>query len=690
MIRVRPGSPAMLGAHWDGEGTNFALSSENATAVELCLFEGPDDTREALRVPIRERTGIVWHTYLPDVQPGQLYGYRVHGPWSPQTGHRFNPSKLLLDPYAHAITGSVRWTDALSGYVVGHPEQDLIPDPRDSAGGLPKCMVVESAFTWADDRPPRTPWVDTVIYECHVKGMTMRHPEVPAPLRGTYLGLAADAVINHLESLGVTAVDLLPICHFVTERTISERGLVNYWGYNTIGYFAPDIRYASGRLGQQVTEFKTMVKRFHRFGIEVILDMVFNHTAEGNHLGPTLCLRGVDNAGYHRLDPTNPRHYLDFTGCGNTLDIRRPQALRLVLDSLRYWVQEMHVDGFRFDLAPILGRDPGDEFNAQARFFEVVRQDPVLADVKLIAEPWDLGPNGYHLGAFPAGWGEWNGKYRDAVRGFWRGDPGLLPEFATRLAGSADLFGPADRAPQASVNFVTCHDGFTLNDLVSYERKHNEANGEGNHDGNDHNLSRNWGVEGPTEAPHIARVRERMQRNMLATLACSLGVPMLSHGDEMGRTQHGNNNAYCQDNPISWVDWNLTPARRDLLEFTRSVFRFRAATPLLRARLFPGAEADTGPLQLTWHRPDGELMTTDDWSHGHSHAMAMLLRENSAAILLALNAGGRSRPFVLPALDALGDWIEVLYTAQTEGDVTRGTVSVGPRSLVLLRFEGTG
>ncbi len=616
MIRVRPGSPAVLGAHWDGEGTNFALSSEHATAVELCLFEGPDDTRETVRVPLRERSGPVWHSYLPDVQPGQLYGYRVHGPWAPQGGHRFNPSKLLLDPYARAISGSIRWTDALSGYVVGHPEQDLVPDPRDSAGGLPKSLVVESAFTWADDRPPRTPWSDTVIYECHVKGMTMRHPEVPGPLRGTYLGLAADAVLNHLRKLA-------------------------------------DIRYATGRLGQQVTEFKTMVKRFHRFGLEVILDMVFNHTAEGNHLGPTICFRGIDNAGYYRLDPTNPRHYLDYTGCGNTLDLRLPQTLRLVLDSLRYWVQEMHVDGFRFDLGPVLGRDPQD-FNPGARFFEIVRQDPVLAEVKLIAEPWDLGPNGY------------------------------------RLAGSADLFGATGRPPQASVNFITCHDGFTLADLVSYERKHNEANGEENRDGNEHNLSRNWGVEGPTEVHHIARLRERMQRNFLAVLACSLGVPMLSHGDEIGRTQHGNNNAYCQDNPITWVDWHLTPARRDLLEFTRSVFRLRAQTPLLRARGYPGSESNPRPPDLVWYRPDGEPMTTDDWGHTHAHALAMLVREDSAAILLALNAGGRSRPLVLPALEAHGEWHEVLHTAQTEGDLRRGTVTVAPRSLVLLRFEAGG
>jgi glycogen operon protein len=519
--------------------------------------------------------------------------------------------------------------------------------------------------------------------------MTMRHPEVPGPLRGTYLGLAADAVLKHLRGLGVTAVELLPICHFVTERVLSERGLVNYWGYNPIGFFAPDVRYATGRLGQQVTEFKTMVKRFHRFGLEVILDMVFNHTAEGNHLGPTLCFRGVDNAGYYRLDPTNPRHYLDYTGCGNTLDVRRPQALRLMLDSLRYWAQEMHVDGFRFDLAPALGRDP-DGFNAQARFFEIARQDPILAGVKLIAEPWDLGANGYQAGGFPVGWAEWNGKYRDTIRSFWRGDAGQLPELATRLAGSADLFGASGRPPQASINLITCHDGFTLNDLVSYERKHNESNGEENRDGNEHNLSRNWGVEGATDVPHILRIRDRMQRNFITMLACSLGVPMLSHGDEVGRTQHGNNNAYCQDNPITWVDWQLTPARRELLEFTRAAFRVRAQTGVLRARAYPGADSKARPAELTWYRPDGEPMMPDDWGHTHAHALAMLLREGPEVILLALNAGGRSRPFVLPALDLAGKWREVLHTSQTDGDVSHDAVTVAPRSCVLLRFEAGG
>ena len=689
MITVRPGSPAVLGAHWDGEGTNFALCSEHATAVELSLFDGPDDVRERRRVPLRDRTGPVWHAYLPDVRPGRLYGYRVHGPWAPAEGHRFNPAKLLLDPYARAISGTIRWSDALSGHVIGHPEEDLVPDPRDSAGGLPKCVVVEPAFTWADDRPPRTAWADTVIYECHVKGMTMRHPDVPGPLRGTYLGLASDPILRHLRSLGVTAVELLPVSHFVTERRLAERGMVNYWGYNPIGYFAPDVRYATGRLGEQVTEFKTMVKRFHGAGMEVILDVVYNHTAEGNHLGPTLCFRGLDNLAYYRLDPDNPRHYLDYTGCGNTLDVRRPEVLRLVLDSLRYWVEELHVDGFRFDLAPAIGREP-DAFNARARFFEIARQDPVLADVKLIAEPWDLGPDGYQLGRFPAGWAEWNGKYRDGVRAFWRGDPGQLPELAARLAGSPDLFAGQGRPPQAGANFVTCHDGFTLLDLVSHERKHNEANGEENRDGTDHNLSRNWGVEGPTEVANIVRIRERMQRNFLATLACSLGVPMLSHGDELGRTQHGNNNGYCQDNPTTWVDWQLTPARRELLEFTRRVLRLRATMPLLRRRTFPVLATGGAPGELAWIRPDGEPMAEDDWSHTHAHVLGMLLSEGAEALLLLLNAAGRSRPFVLPAGAGAGEWREAVHTTHAAIELSHGSVAVPARSLVLLRFEAAG
>ncbi|HET9513310.1 MAG TPA: glycogen debranching protein GlgX, partial [Gemmatimonadales bacterium] len=580
MTRVWPGYYNVLGAQWDGEGTNFALFSEHATGVELCLFDRPDDSHERERIPLRQRTDQVWHAYFPDIRPRQLYGYRVHGPYDPERGHRFNPAKLLLDPYARAISGTIRWNDTLQGYVIGHPDQDVVPDRHNSAGSMPKCVVVESAFSWGDDRAPRTPLNRTVIYECHVRGMTMRHPDVPEALRGTYLGLATDPIIDHLHALGVTALELLPIHHFVTDRHLREHGLTNYWGYSSIGYFAPDVRYATEGLGQQVTEFKSMVKRLHRAGLEVILDVVYNHTAEGNHLGPTLCFRGIDNLAYYRVDPAQPRFYADLTGCGNALDLRHSRTMQLVMDSLRYWVQEMHVDGFRFDLAPVLARDP-EGFNPFGKFFDVVRQDPILSGVKLIAEPWDLGPDGYQVGRFPIGWSEWNDKYRDTVRAFWRGDPGKVPELASRLAGSSDLYQASQRPPQASVNFITAHDGFTLHDLVSYERKHNEANGENNRDGHDHNLSRNWGVEGPTDFPGIIRLRERMRRNFLATLAFSQGGPMLSHGDELGRTQRGNNNAYCQDNELTWIDWNLGPAERELMEFTRRVLRIRADNPVL-------------------------------------------------------------------------------------------------------------
>ncbi|HEU5170799.1 MAG TPA: glycogen debranching protein GlgX [Gemmatimonadales bacterium] len=710
MTRAWPGSPAALGAQWDGEGTNFAIFSDHATGVELCLFDALD-RRERERIPLRERTDQIWHAYLPDVRPGQLYGYRVHGPYEPTSGCRFNPAKLLLDPYARAISGTIRWNDTLQGYVIGHPDQDLVPDDRDNADGMPKCVVIESAFSWGDDKPLGTPWNRTLIYECHVKGMTMRHPDVPEALRGTYLGLATDPILDHLLSLGVTAVQLLPIHHFVTDRHLAERGLVNYWGYSPIGYFAPDVRYATGGLGQQVTEFKSMVKRFHRAGIEVILDVVYNHTAEGSHLGPTLCFRGVDNPAYYRLDRAEPRFYVDHTGCGNTLDLRHSRTMQLVMDSLRYWVREMHVDGFRFDLAPVLGRD-ADAFNPFGKFFDVVRQDPLLSRVKLIAEPWDLGPDGYQVGRFPIGWVEWNDKYRDAVRAFWRGHPGRVPELASRLAGSSDLFQASQRPPQASVNYVTCHDGFTLHDLVSYARKHNEANGEENRDGHDHNLSRNWGVEGPTKLPHVMRLRERMKRNFLATLAFSQGVPMLSHGDELGRTQRGNNNAYCQDNEIAWVDWDLSPDKEELLAFTRRVFRIRAENPVLRRRTFfryGDLAAGQGDLMggrgrdLTWLNGDGRPMTEEDWAQAHNHLLGMLIRGRATdeldergrafvgeTILLVVNGGGRSREFTLPSLPQSGRWVELVNTAQHGTRAPRGGLTVSAHSLVLLRFENGG
>jgi glycogen operon protein len=701
VTRVWPGSSAVLGAHWDGEGTNFAIFSEHATAVELCLFDRAEDAHERERIPLRERTDQIWHAYLPDVRPRQLYGYRVHGPYEPERGHRFNPAKLLLDPYALAITGAIRWSDALHGYVIGHADQDLAPDPRDSAGSMPKCAVVESAFSWGDDRPPRTPWNRTVIYECHVRGMTMRHPEVPESLRGTYLGLATDPIIDHLHGLGITAVELLPVHHFVTDRHLRERGLENYWGYSSIGFFAPEVRYATGGRGQQVTEFKSMVKRFHRAGIEVILDVVYKHTAEGNHLGPTLCFRGIDNVAYYRLDSASPRFYADPTGCGNAFDVRHSRAMQLVMDSLRYWVREMHVDGFRFDLAPVLARDP-EAFNPFGKFFDVVRQDPVLSSVKLIAEPWDLGPDGYQVGRFPIGWSEWNDKYRDAVRSFWRGDPGRVPELASRLAGSSDLFQQSQRRPQASVNFVTCHDGFTLHDVVSYEQKRNEANGENNRDGHDHNLSRNWGAEGPTDAPHVVRVRERMKRNLLATLAFSQGVPMLSHGDELGRTQRGNNNVYCQDNELAWVDWDLGESERELLAFTQRVLRIRADNPVLRRRtFFRHLDLNAGRgRDLTWLNADGQAMTEADWAQAHNHVLGMLVRGRATdelddrgrtfvgdTILLLLNGGSRSRSVTLPRLSQRGHWVELLNTAQHGSRPPRGVLSLPAHSLVLFGFR---
>ncbi|HEY7502596.1 MAG TPA: glycogen debranching protein GlgX [Gemmatimonadales bacterium] len=702
-MRVWPGSPSPLGSTWDGEGTNFAVFSEHATAVDLCLFNHREDPEEGVRIRLRERTDQIWHAYLPDVRPGQLYGFRIHGPYAPEDGHRFNPAKLLLDPYAKAISGTIRWSDALSGYSMELPigERDLVPDGTNSAGGLPKCVVVESAFSWGDDKLPRTPWNRTVIYEAHVKGMTMLHPDVPESIRGTYLGLATDPITDHLLSLGVTAIELLPVHHFVTERRLAEMGLFNYWGYASIGFFAPDVRYATAALGQQVAEFKSMVKRFHRAGIEVILDVVYNHTAEGNHLGPTLSFRGIDNSAYYRLE-SNRRFYTDWTGTGNTLDIRHSRTMQLVMDSLRYWVTDMHVDGFRFDLAPVLARGDMD-VSPFAEFFDVVRQDPVVSKAKLIAEPWDLGPGGYQVGRFPIGWGEWNGKYRDSTRRYWRGDPGQVGEFASRLAGSSDLFEHSQRSPQASVNFVTCHDGYTLHDLVSYENKHNEANGEDNRDGTDDNQSRNWGVEGPTEAVHVIRMRERIKRNFVATLAFSQGVPMISHGDEVGRTQQGNNNAYCQDSPLTWIDWRITPLQRQLLDFTRAVFAIRAANPVLRRRNYfrhlpdhPGGVKD-----LTWLRPDGKEMTEADWSDPTNHALGMLIlgeatdevdergrRLRGEAILLLTNGGARSRPFTLPQLETPGAWAEVLNTAHPEPRLVRQeTVSLVAHSLVLLRHE---
>lgn len=697
-MRVWPGRPYPLGARWDGQGTNFALFSRHATGVELCLFDGPGEAPAVECVKLRERTGWVWHAYLPDVRPGTLYGYRVDGPWQPEVGHRFDRTKLLQDPYARAICGEVRWEDTLTVHPTGDGTNRL--EPPDSAPFVPRSVVVDDSFPWGDDAPPRTPWSSTVVYECHVKGMTALHPDVPAELRGTYLGLASEPVLEHLCGLGVTAVELLPVHHRVSEQALVKRGLSNYWGYNTLGFFAPDSRFALESRGEQVTEFKSMVKAFHEAGLEVILDVVYNHTAEGNHLGPTLHLRGIDNATYYHLDPEDPSQYIDHTGCGNSLDVRGSRGLQLLMDSLRYWVGEMHVDGFRFDLAPALARQDH-QIDHLRRFFEILRQDPVLAPTKLIVEPWDAG-DGYRLGSFPEGFVEWNDRYRDSIRRFWRGDPGQLGEFATRLAGSADVFGPGDRGPFASLNFLTSHDGFTLADLVSYEQKHNEANGENGADGNHSNWSANWGVEGPTEAEAVVRLRERIQRNLLATLAFSQGVPMLSHGDEIGRSQGGNNNAYCHDDETTWISWDLGPAERALLDFTTRVLALRADHPVLRRRrFFEGARPESGSqTDVVWLREDGDEMNDGDWRSG-PRAFGMLipgaasieLDERGRAVdgdmlLLTFNPRSRASLFVLPVVDRPGHWQHALCTAgRTLHRLRHHSIRLLPNSLSLFVWD---
>jgi glycogen operon protein len=698
-----------LGATWDGEGVNFALFSENATAVELCLFERPDDARETHRVRIEECTDFVWHIYLPESRPGQLYGYRVHGLYEPEAGLRFNPAKVLIDPYAKAIAGNIDWSDALFGYRIGDPKADLSLDDRENAGSIPKCVVVDQAFTWGGDQLLRTPWDRTVIYEVHVHGFTARHPDVPKNLRGTYAGLATPEVIEHLQHVGVTAVELLPVHHFVRDKHLVDRGLTNYWGYNSIGFFAPDIRYAaSPERAHHVWEFKTMVKALHNAGIEVILDVVYNHTGEGNHLGPTLSFRGIDNASYYRLVPDHQRFYQDYTGCGNTLNVRHPRVLQLIMDSLRYWVLEMHVDGFRFDLASTLARELHDVDRLSA-FFDIIHQDPVLSQVKLIAEPWDLGEGGYQVGNFPAGWAEWNGRYRDAIRRYWKGDGGQVAELAYRLSGSSDLYEGGGRRPHASINFVTAHDGFTLHDLVSYNHKHNEANGEDNRDGTDDNLSWNCGVEGPTNKPSIAALRERQKRNMLATLLLSQGVPMLCSGDEIGRTQGGNNNAYCQDNEISWVDWTLSKPQQALLTFTKGLIALRQKHPVFRRRRFFQGRRIRGMevKDLYWLRPDGKEMTDEDWAQGYVRCLGVRLagdamEEKDAkgrplldeTFLVLLNAHHEPRPFTLPAHKRGVRWQPVFDTASYDTNGKPVTLFRGgdqydleARSLAVLRLR---
>ena len=623
-MRLWPGTPYPLGATWDGAGTNFALFSEVAERVELCLLGDDGRARTENRIELTEVDGFVWHGYLPDVGPGQRYGYRVHGPYDPARGHRCNPAKLLVDPYAKAVDGQIRWHESLFGYRFSDPSA---PSTADSAPFMPTNVVINPFFDWGDDRPPRTPYHETVIYEAHVRGLTLRHPEVPPGQRGTYAGLAHPAVIEHLTRLGVTAVELMPVHQFVPEHELVERGLTNYWGYNTIAFLAPHNGYSSAtQPGGQVGEFKAMVKALHEAGIEVILDVVYNHTAEGDHRGPTLSFRGIDNAAYYRLGDDDKRYYLDFTGCGNSFNVRYPHALQLIMDSLRYWVLEAHVDGFRFDLAAALARELHDVDRLSA-FFDLVQQDPVVSQVKLIAEPWDVGEGGYQVGNFPPLWSEWNGKYRDTVRDFWRGQAATVPEFASRLSGSSDLYETSGRRPVASVNFVTCHDGFTLADLVSYDHKHNEANGEGGADGSDDNRSWNCGVEGPTEDAAVLSLRARQRRNFLATLFCSQGVPMLLGGDEMGRTQDGNNNAYCQDSKVSWVDWDQAGSDAAHLEFTRGLAALRRRHPVFRRRRFFRGRPDggSGLADIAWLTPSGQEMTDRDWNTAYARAMMVFL-----------------------------------------------------------------
>ena len=677
-MRIRPGNPYPLGATWDGAGVNFAVFSENATGIELCLFESFDATREAVRIRLPERTDMIWHGYVPGILPGQLYGYRVHGLYDPASGHRFNLNKVVLDPYAKAIGKSIEWNDAMYGYRIGDPAEDLSMDERDSAAFAPRGSVIDTAFTWGDDHPPRTPWHKTILYEVHVKSFTKLHPDIPEKMRGTYAGLASEEALQHLKDLGVTAVELMPVHHHAYDRHLIDRGLTNYWGYNTLAFFAPDTRYAmSATPTGSVREFKTMVRNLHSAGLEVILDVVYNHTAEGNHLGPTLSLRGLDNASYYRLDPPNPRYYIDYTGCGNTLNMLHPRVLQLIMDSLRYWVLEMHVDGFRFDLASTLAR----ELHAVDRlgaFFDIIHQDPVLSQVKLIAEPWDLGEGGYQVGNFPVGWTEWNGKYRDALRRFWKGDEDMISELATRIAGSSDLYEQSGRPPYASITFVTSHDGFTLRDLVSYNQKHNEANAENNNDGENHNLNWNCGVEGITDDPGILALRAKQVRNFLATLLLSQGVPMIAGGDEMGRTQMGNNNAYCQDNEISWFHWPMTPAQSDLLAFTRELIRLRHEQPVLRRRKFCQGRSirGNGVKDMAWFKPNGKEMDESDWDVSFARSLGVLLNgsvmdeideEGNAlrgdTLFLMFNAGEKSLQFVLPPRQPEERWERLVDTS---------------------------
>jgi isoamylase len=703
-----PGQPYPFGATWDGEGVNFAIFAENADGIDLCLFDDTDSTKETVRLKINEVSHHVWHTYIPGLKPGQHYGYRAHGAYDPLNGLRYNPNKLLIDPYAKAISSAVNWDDSLFGYIVGHADEDLSFSDVDSASFVPKSVVVDTAFDWEGDKPPSIPYHKTIIYETHVKGFTQTHPAIPSEIRGTYAALGHPITINYLKELGITAVELMPVHHFIIDKFLVDKGLSNFWGYNTIGFFAPDIRYShSNTIGGQVSDFKNMVKELHKAGIEVILDVVYNHTAEGNHLGPTLSFRGLDNSSYYRLTE-NKRYYMDYTGTGNTLNARMPAVLRLIMDSLRYWILDMHVDGFRFDLAATLARELH-EVDRLSAFFDIIHQDPVISQVKLIAEPWDIGEGGYQVGKFPVGWAEWNGKYRDCIRDYWRGADSMLAEFAERFTGSSDLYKADYRRPTASINFVTAHDGFTLNDLVSYNEKHNDANGENNQDGDDHNRSWNCGTEGETDDQDIIALRNKQKRNFFTTLLLSQGVPMIVAGDELGKTQKGNNNAYCQDNEISWINWES--ADHELMQFTSKLIHFRRNHPNFRRRLwFRGQPIKgIGIEDIAWFLPQGKEMPDENWSHDFAKSLAIFLngdgirtvgpkgeRTVDNSFYLMFNAHYEDLEFVLPPKKYGTKWIRVIDTdAGTFCEEEKQTlkpkqiIKVKSRSVVLLMQPGT-
>ncbi len=705
LIKTYPGSPYPLGATWDGKGVNFALFSTHATGVELCLFKNTYDKAEVVKLQITERSNQIWHIYIPNLKPGQLYGYRVHGPYEPQNGHRFNPSKLLIDPYAKAIAGKIEWNDSLFGYDLHHSDKDLVKSETDSAPYLPKCVVIDQHFDWEGDQQLKIPYHRSIIYETHVRGFTMQHPEIPEEIRGSYSAISHPVTIDYLKKLGITAVELMPVHHFIADRHLIEKGLTNYWGYNTIGYFAPEVRYSSkGVLGEQVNEFKQMVKDLHKAGIEVILDVVYNHTAEGNELGPTLSFRGVDNHCYYRLNEENKRHYFDYTGTGNTLNANLPNVLRLMMDSLRYWILDMHIDGFRFDLASALARELH-EVDKLSGFFDIIYQDPVISQVKLIAEPWDIGEGGYQVGQFPPGWAEWNGKYRDCIRDYWRGENSILGEFAMRFTGSPDLYQGNDRSPTASINFITAHDGFTLNDLVSYNEKHNEANGEDNNDGESHNRSWNCGEEGVTENEEVLKLRQQQKRNFLTTLFLSQGVPMLLAGDEFGRTQQGNNNAYCQDNEISWIDW--ASADKELITFTQDLIKLRKEHQVFcRRRWFQGQPIKgVGLEDIGWFSPNGTEHADDDWGCDFAKSLAVYLNGRGIhavgyegeqvvddSFYVIFNGHHEAMDYKLPPAKYGKQWKHALSTAingtaNEKKYEAEGTVNVAGRSIMVLQTK---